>query len=59
MHRFVSLLTSQKLKIMKMSKAMLFVALFFTGLFVSCTPENIETDEQQIDVTTIVVPRQG
>lgn len=44
---------------MKMSKAMLFVALFFTGLFVSCTPESIENNEQQIDVTTIQVPRQG
>ena len=44
---------------MKMSKAMFFVALFFTGLFVSCTPESIDNDEQQIDLTTVKVPRQG
>jgi len=44
---------------MKMSKAMLFVALFFTGLFVSCTPESIDNDEQQIDLHTVQVPRQG
>jgi len=42
-----------------MSKAMLFVALFFTGLFVSCTPESIDSDEQQIDLHTVQVPRQG
>ncbi len=42
-----------------MSKAMLFVALFFTGLFVSCTPESIDNDEQQIDLHTVQVPRQG
>ncbi len=44
---------------MKMSKAMLFVALFFTGLFVSCTPESIDSNEQQIDVSNIQLPRQG
>lgn len=44
---------------MKMSKAMFFVALFFTGLFVSCTPESIDGNEQQIDVTQIQIPRQG
>jgi hypothetical protein len=44
---------------MKMSKAMFFVALFFTGLFVSCTPESIDNNEQQIDLTTVKPPRQG
>jgi hypothetical protein len=44
---------------MKMSKAMFFVALFFTGLFVSCTPESIDSNDQQIDVTKIQIPRQG
>ncbi len=44
---------------MKMSKAVFFVAIFFAGLFVSCTPESIDNDEQQIDTTTIQVPRQG
>lgn len=42
-----------------MSKAVFFVAIFFTGLFVSCTPESIDNDEQQIDASTIQIPRQG
>ncbi len=44
---------------MKMSKSLLFVAIFCAGLFVSCTPESIDSNEQQIDLTTVKVPRQG
>ncbi len=44
---------------MKMSKTLLIVAIFGLGLFVSCTPESIDSNEQQIDGTTITVPRQG
>jgi len=44
---------------MKMSKAMFFVALFFTGLFVSCTPESIDSNDQQVDLSNIQIPRQG
>ncbi len=42
-----------------MSKTLLIVAIFGMGLFVSCTPESIETNEQQIDLSTIQAPRQG
>lgn len=44
---------------MKMSKSLLFVAIFCAGLFVSCTPESIDNNEQQIDATKIQPPRQG
>lgn len=44
---------------MKMSKAMFFVALFFTGLFVSCTPESLDSNDQQVDLSNIQIPRQG
>jgi hypothetical protein len=44
---------------MKTSKTLLIVAIFGLGLFTSCTPESIETNEQQIDLHTVQVPRQG
>ncbi len=46
---------------MKLTKYLLIVALFTTGLFVSCTPESIEDGqtEQQVDGTTIKVPPAG
>jgi hypothetical protein len=46
---------------MKLTKYLVIIALFGTGLFVSCTPEAIEDDqtEQQVDATKIQPPRQG
>jgi hypothetical protein len=38
----------------------LFVAIVFTaGLFVSCTPESLDSNDQQIDPNEVQVPRQG
>jgi len=44
---------------MKMSKTLLIVAIFGLGLFVSCTPESIDSNEQQIDLSNVQLPRQG
>lgn len=46
---------------MKFTKLFFIVALFGTGLFVSCTPESIDNDqtEQQVDTTGLQAPRQG
>ena len=46
---------------MKLTKLFFILALFGTGLFVSCTPENIEDGqtEQQFDTTGLQAPRQG
>jgi len=46
---------------MKLTKYLLIVAIFGAGLFVSCTPENVEDgqNEQQVDTTGMQPPRQG
>lgn len=46
---------------MKLTKYLLIVAIFGAGLFVSCTPENVEDgqNDQQVDTTGMQAPRQG
>ncbi len=46
---------------MKLTKYLLIVAIFGAGLFVSCTPENVEDGQtdQQVDTTGMQAPRQG
>ena len=46
---------------MKLTKLLLIVAIFGAGLFVSCTPENVEDgqNEQQVDTQGMQAPRQG
>ena len=46
---------------MKLTKYLLIVAIFGAGLFVSCTPENVEDgqNEQQIDHTRNHPPQNG
>ena len=46
---------------MKLTKYLFIVAIFGAGLFVSCTPENVEDgqNEQQVDAQNIQAPRQG
>jgi len=46
---------------MKFSKYLLIVAIFGATLFVSCTPESVNDDqnEEQVDAEHIQAPRQG
>jgi hypothetical protein len=46
---------------MKLTKYLFIVAIFGAGLFVSCTPENVEDgqNEQQVDTQGMQAPRQG
>ncbi len=59
--KFVPVLTSQKLTIMKNLKLIIVAAIFAAGLFASCTPEGIQDEQtpQQIDVRTVQVPPAG
>jgi hypothetical protein len=44
---------------MKLTKYLFIVAIFGAGLFVSCTPENIEDGNNEQQIERPDVPRQG